>query len=273
MTDFSPKDWLPPDARQKMLDEYIHQAGTTWFGYEKMRAHKKKQAVTAHFNRVAPTYDFMNSVMSFGIHHAWKRAAVRMLGLQAGQSVVDVCGGTGDLAVLAARRVGPAGTVCICDMNSAMMAAGRNRPENRAAADRVEYVLGDAEHMPFPDSRFDAAMVGFGIRNVTHLKQAFSEMHRVLKPGGKMLCLEFSRPLNPVFRWLYDFYSFHIMPLAGRVLVGSSRSYLCLSETIRMFSTADELKTILETIGFTDVTYRRFTNGIAVAHVGKREYR
>lgn len=262
--------WLDDDGRQKMLDDYIDRSGTAWFGGEPMDAAEKDKAVEDHFTRVAPTYDFMNTVMSFGIHHAWKRKAVRMLGLRPGDQVIDVCGGTGDLAVLCCRRVKNSGQIVIYDMNRAMMQAGRNRPENGAFQDRIDYAQGDAEAIAFADNRFDAAMVGFGIRNVTHLKRGVAEMYRVLKPGGRVLCLEFSKPVHPVFRQLYDLYSFYIMPFIGSLLVGNGRPYARLSETIRMFPTADELQQILETIGFEAVDYHRLTDGIAVIHIGRK---
>ncbi len=188
-------DWLDDNERQKMLDEHIKRSGTAWFGGEPMAAAEKEKAVEAHFTKVAPTYDFMNTVMSFGIHYAWKRRAVRMLDIKPGQRVIDVCGGTGDLAVLCGRRVKSSSEVVLYDMNHAMMQAGRRRPENAALGDRIDYVQGDAEAIAFADNRFDAAMVGFGIRNLTHLKRGFSEMYRVLRPGGRVMCLE------PSTRW------------------------------------------------------------------------
>ncbi|HMA86625.1 MAG TPA: bifunctional demethylmenaquinone methyltransferase/2-methoxy-6-polyprenyl-1,4-benzoquinol methylase UbiE [Desulfosalsimonadaceae bacterium] len=262
--------WFDRDGREKMFDEYVETSGTAHFGLRQMRREEKEKAVRAHFNRVAPKYDFMNTLLSFGIHYAWKRTAVRMLDLKPGHQVLDVCGGTGDLAVFAARRIGAAGNVYVYDMNRAMMEAGRSRQINEASRHRLHYIQGDAECIAFPDNRFDAAMVGFGIRNLTHLKKGFSEMHRLLKPGGKIMCLEFSKPVNPLFRSLYDLYSFHVMPLLGSLLAGSSQSYSCLSETIRMFATALELKEILESIGFVSVFYKRLTNGIATVHVGQK---
>jgi len=262
--------WFRDKERERNLDPYVDQAGTAWFGLRQLRTAEKARAVLDHFNRVAPRYDFMNTVLSFGIHYAWKRTAVRMLGVKPGDRVLDVCGGTGDLAVLCARRIGPNGSVVLYDINRAMMRSGIDRPENRAWRDRIRYVQGDAENITFPDGRFDVAIVGFGIRNLTHLKKGFSEMYRVLRPEGKVMCLEFSKPVNPVFRSLYDFYSFTIMPLVGRLLAGSGTSYACLSETIRMFASPEELKTILEEIGFEEVRFRRLTNGIAAVHVGRK---
>ena len=262
--------WFDGQKRREQLDDHVAATGVARFGIRTFEETEKAAAVRRHFNRVAPKYDFMNSLLSFGIQHVWKRAAIRMLGIQPGEKVLDVCGGTGDLAILAAGRTGSSGRVVIYDINYAMMQAGRHKIDPYPELRHIHYVQGDAERIPFPDNRFDAAMVGFGIRNLTHLKRGFSEMHRVLKPGGRILCLEFSRPLNAVFRSLYDFYSFNIMPLLGELLVGSAESYACLPETIRMFPLPDELGRILENLGFEKVEYRPMTNGVAVAHVGHK---
>jgi demethylmenaquinone methyltransferase/2-methoxy-6-polyprenyl-1,4-benzoquinol methylase len=260
--------WFNAPERHQQVDDHIVATGQARFGIHTYRENEKYQAVMRHFNRVAPKYDFMNSLLSFGIQHVWKREAVRMLGVRPGDTVLDVCGGTGDLAILAARRAGPGGRVVIYDINRAMLEAGRHKIDAHAGLAPIAHVQGNAEQITFPDNTFDAAMVGFGIRNVTHLKQGFREMHRTLKPGGRVLCLEFSRPINPLFRRLYDFYSFNIMPLLGALIAGSAESYACLPETIRMFPLPDELSAILEEIGFQRVHYRIMTNGISVAHVG-----
>jgi demethylmenaquinone methyltransferase/2-methoxy-6-polyprenyl-1,4-benzoquinol methylase len=265
-----PPAWLDKNERQKMFDAHVDASGTAYFGFNKQRATEKVRTVLAHFNRVAPKYDFMNSVLSFGIHHAWKRSAIRMLDLKPGDQLLDVCGGTGDLAVLSAARVKDSGHIFIYDINRAMMTTGRDRPENQDNRTRIHYIEGDAEQIACRENRFDAAIVGFGIRNLTHLEKGFQEMYRVLKPGGKVMCLEFSKPTNPIFRWLYDFYSFNIMPFAGSLLAGSRQSYACLSQTIRMFASPGELKEILESIGFEAVSYKRLTNGIAVIHLGHK---
>ncbi len=260
-------NWFDASKRQKQLDDHVETTGKANFGLKTYAADEKVDAVTAHFNRVAAKYDFMNSLLSFGIQHLWKRTAVRMLDIKAGEAVLDVCGGTGDLAVLTARRAGNSGQVTIYDINRAMMMAGQEKLRHEAVGHRISLVQGNAESIAFPDNTFDVAMVGFGIRNLTRLKTGFAEMHRVLKPGGRLLCLEFSKPTNAVFRWLYDLYSFNIMPLLGQLLVGSAESYACLPETIRMFPLPQELSQILMNIGFERVRYRSMTNGIAVAHV------
>lgn len=260
--------WFDDKKRQEQVDEYIRETGRARFGIREFDETQKETAVRIHFDRVAPRYDFMNTLLSFGIQYTWKRAAIRMLGVRPGDRVLDVCGGTGDLAIMAARRTGPAGQVVIYDINRAMIEAGRPKIDPYPALAHIGYIQGNAEAITFPDNTFDCAMVGFGIRNVTHLKRGFAEMIRVLKPGGRFLCLEFSRPINPVFRSLYDFYSFNIMPVLGQLLAGSAESYACLPETIRMFPLPDELAAMLTDLGLVDVRWRNMTNGISVAHVG-----
>lgn len=255
--------WLSDRRRQSRETENEK----PYFGYEQVTEAEKTRRVIRHFNSVARQYDFMNTLLSFGIHHAWKRSAVKMIGLAPGARVIDVCGGTGDLAVLASRRIGTSGRVTIYDINRAMMEAGRGKVTAAASAP-VDYVQGNAEEISFPDNTFDAAMVGYGIRNVTRMEQGFREMYRVLKPGGKMMCLEFSKPVWPLFRWLYDVYSFHIMPFLGDLITGSRGAYTHLPESIRTFPMPKALSAMMVRIGFTRVSFRRQTNGISVVHLG-----
>jgi demethylmenaquinone methyltransferase/2-methoxy-6-polyprenyl-1,4-benzoquinol methylase len=240
------------------------------FGFQQIPKQEKVGRTLRHFNTVAAKYDFMNTLLSFGIHYLWKRAAIKMMHLKPGDRVLDVCGGTGDLAVLAARSVDLSGKVIIYDINRKMMQVGRAKRNRSARRNRIECIQGDAESISFPDNTFDAAMVGFGIRNLTQMDLGFKEMHRILKPGGKIMCLEFSKPTAPLFRWLYDVYSFHVMPLLGQILVGSRQSYLLLPESIRMFPLPEALSDLLRDIGFHKVSYRRLTNGIAVVHVAEK---
>lgn len=242
----------------------------THFGFLTIPERDKEEWVRRHFSSVARKYDAMNTLLSLGIHYQWKRIAVGMMGLRAGDRVLDVCGGTGDLARMAAERIAPSGSIVLYDINWEMMDAGR--PKTAASAHRgmVSWVQGDAERIAFPDNSFDAAMVGFGIRNLTHFENGFREMHRVLKPGGTFMCLEFSEPVTPWFRRLYDFYSFHVMPLLGKVLANCQPAYTYLPESIRLFPNPDRLKAILERIGLSNVRYRRLTDGIAVVHLGKK---
>jgi demethylmenaquinone methyltransferase/2-methoxy-6-polyprenyl-1,4-benzoquinol methylase len=259
--------WLDDEKRKRQLDESADRAQKTFFGFEQVPVEQKVDRVSQHFNSVAQHYDFMNTLLSFGIHHIWKRTAVRLLQLASGDQVLDVCGGTGDLAILAADSIGAKGRVTIYDINRAMIRAGLHKVAHREIADRIRYVQGDAENISFSDRQFEAAMVGFGIRNVTNMKKGFEEMYRVLKPGGKLMCLEFSKPTFLPFRWLYDVYSFYIMPFMGELIAGSRRAYTHLPESIRMFPMPDELSIILSEIGFADVSHRKLTNGIAVIHL------
>ena len=263
-------EWLEEKKRRTQINNSPKGGDEAYFGYERISTVAKTDRVIQHFNSVARHYDFMNTLLSFGIHYAWKRTAVRMLKLAPGDRVLDVCGGTGDLAILAARAVGPAGQVAIYDINRAMIKAGLHKMANTDIETRLWHVQGNAECISFPDRHFDAAMVGFGIRNVTHIQKGFEEMYRVLKPGGKLMCLEFSKPTWPVFRWLYDFYSFYIMPFLGELLVGSKKAYTHLPESIRMFPLPNELSKLLKEIGFSRITYRRLTNGIAVIHLAEK---
>ena len=258
----------PPVKSEPPLVNHPCEHGTASFGFLRVAESEKVDWVRRHFNTVAEKYDFMNTLLSFGIHYVWKKIAVAMMALHEGDRVLDLCGGTADLSLFAARDIGPSGLVTLCDINWKMMEIGRPKVEASPYARRITYIQGDAEHLPLADGTVDGAMVGFGIRNLTHMETGFEEMFRVLKPGGKLMCLEFSQPVTPWFRSLYDFYSFYLMPAIGKVLAGSRRAYTYLPESIRLFPGPEELKSLLENIGFRQVTYRRFTNGIAVAHLG-----
>ena len=251
-------------------DSPVGDKGGFYFGYRTVDENDKAKWVRGHFDTVADKYDFMNTLMSLGIHHLWKRKSVRMLKLREGDFVLDSCGGTGDLSILAAGAVGLQGRVILYDINRAMIESGLPNWAGKPFAECIYPVQGDAEQISFPDHHFDAAMVGFGIRNLTHMEQGFREMYRILKPGGKMMCLEFSKPTPAPFRWLYDFYSMHIMPLLGWAFVGSREAYTYLPESIRMFPLPDELNAILKRIGFSEVNYLRLTNGIAVIHLARK---
>jgi len=259
--------WLDDEKRKRQLDKTANHAKTTFFGFQRVPPERKANRVLQHFNSVAQHYDFMNTLLSFGIHHLWKRGAIRMLNLAPNDHVLDVCGGTGDLAILAARHIGPDGRVIVYDINRAMIQAGLHKVAHKNIEDRIGYVEGNAESISFPDRHFEAAMVGFGIRNVTNMKKGFEEMYRVLKPGGKMMCLEFSKPTFLPFRRLYDYYSFYIMPFLGELIAGSRKAYTHLPESIRMFPMPDELAALLKEIGFCHINYKKLTNGIAVIHL------
>jgi demethylmenaquinone methyltransferase/2-methoxy-6-polyprenyl-1,4-benzoquinol methylase len=255
---------------EKTGEEFMEQGRTANFGYRLVPEEEKMKWVERHFNCVASRYDLGNTLLSFGIHYLWKRTAVKMMGLKPGDKVIDVCGGTADLALMAAGYIGKTGRIVVYDINRSMLEVGKPKVLESPFADQILYVQGDAECISFPDNSFDAAMVGFGIRNLTHMEKGFEEMHRVLKPGGKLMCLEFSQPTARWFRWLYDTYSFYIMPAVGEMLVGSRLAYTYLPESIRLFPSPEQLSAKLEGIGFERVAYRRLTNGISVIHLGVR---
>jgi len=231
-----------------------------------MDPQQKTSEVKGHFDRVASRYDLMNTILSFGLHHLWKRRAVGLLGLKRGELVIDSCGGTGDLALLAARRVGPTGGVILYDLNRAMMLAGRAKLARAGLNDRVWLIEGDAEQLAAADRSLDAALVGFGVRNLGRMDEGLREMHRVLKPGGRLVILEFSRPQNPLWRWLYDCYSFTVMPRLGQLVAGSREAYTYLITSIRQFPRPEEVADLLRSVGFTQVSYHPLTNGIAMIH-------
>ena len=229
----------------------------------------KTLAVKRHFDAVARRYDLMNTILSFGLHHLWKRRTISLLGLKPGQRVLDLCGGTGDLARLAAAQVGPDGMVLVYDLNRAMMTVGRPKAARRGLTDRISWVKGDAHCLALKDACLDAVVVGFGVRNLAQLEVGLGEMRRVLKPGGRLAVLEFSRPTPPLFRRLYDLYSFLLMPRLGQLLAGSREAYTYLITSIREFPLPDTLsKRILEA-GFASVTYQPLTHGIAVIHLAR----
>lgn len=227
--------------------------------------------VKRHFDAISSKYDFMNTLLSLGLHHWWKESAIRMLGLCPGDRAIDICGGTADLSIRAAKRVGEKGRVVLYDFNRSMIEGARKKVRKAKTGDRIRYIQGDAEGISCASGCFDAVMVGFGVRNLTHLKKGLAEMHRVLKPGGKLMCLEFSTPPSRLFGRLYDFYSFSIIPWLGKIFAGTREVYAYLPESIRNFPLADELSAVLREIGFLEVAYRRLTFGVAVIHIGRKK--
>jgi demethylmenaquinone methyltransferase/2-methoxy-6-polyprenyl-1,4-benzoquinol methylase len=262
---------LNPFTKDSKLSENEPDKRTSYSGSRTVPLQDKARYVLRHFTTIANKYDFMNTILSLGLHYLWKRLSIKALGLKPGDRVIDVCGGTGDLSILAAKSIGPRGRVTLYDINRAMMEGARPKVAKASLSGRIHFVQGDAELMSFPERSFDAAMVGFGVRNLTDMDKGLQEMHRVLRPGGKMMCLEFSIPTSLGFRFLYDFYSFQLMPLAGKLLAGNTEAYLYLPESIRKFPAPDDFAAKMKDAGFSKVTFRRLTNGIAVIYIGVKQ--
>jgi demethylmenaquinone methyltransferase/2-methoxy-6-polyprenyl-1,4-benzoquinol methylase len=243
---------------------------TTHFGYERLPAAEKAGRVRQVFDSVANRYDVMNDLMSLGVHRLWKRFAVAQTGLRPGQRALDVAGGTGDLTIGMARLVGRDGAVMLTDINENMLREGRGRLADAGIAGNVHCAVADAERLPFPDRCFDCVTIGFGLRNVTDKEAALAEMYRVLRPAGQLLVLEFSQPVAPGLKPIYDAYSFQVLPLMGRLVAGDAESYRYLAESIRMHPDQDTLKGMFEQAGFEQCRYHNLTGGIVALHRGYR---
>jgi demethylmenaquinone methyltransferase / 2-methoxy-6-polyprenyl-1,4-benzoquinol methylase len=239
----------------------------THFGYEQVDEAQKAGRVRGVFDRVASRYDLMNDVLSFGLHRAWKAYAVAVADVRPGMQVLDIAGGTGDLARAFASKVGPSGRVVLTDINERMLAVGRDRLLDAGLA--LPTTVCDAERLPFAAARFDLVCVAFGLRNMTHKPQALAEMARVLKPGGRLLVLEFSKPM-PLLQKPYDWYSFAFMPWAGKLVAGDGDSYRYLAESIRMHPDQAALKALMGEAGFGHVDVHNLAGGIVALHVGIR---
>ncbi len=237
---------------------------TTHFGFESVDERDKARKVRGVFDSVAPKYDVMNDLMSMGLHRAWKAYTVLVANVKPGQRVLDIAGGTGDLALAFAPKVGSTGQVVHTDINEAMLREGRDRLLDAGVS--LPTLVCDAEHLPFPDAGFDLVTVAFGLRNMTHKDAAITEMHRVLKPGGKLMVLEFSKVAKPLEQ-LYDWYSFKVLPRLGQFVANDSSSYRYLAESIRMHPSQDELKTLMHKGGFGHVDYHNMTGGVVALHV------
>ena len=236
----------------------------THFGFESVEEREKARRVRGVFDSVAPRYDVMNDLMSLGLHRAWKAYTVLVADVRPGQRVLDIAGGTGDLAQAFARKVGSEGLVVHTDINASMLRVGRDRLLDAGVV--LPTVVCDAEKLPFESESFDRVSVGFGLRNMTHKETALAEMHRVLRPGGKLLVLEFSKVAKPLER-AYDWYSFQVLPRIGRLVARDEASYRYLAESIRMHPGQEELKAMMRKAGFGHVDYHNLTGGVAALHV------
>ena len=248
----------------------LHDPQTADFGFEEVRKEDKARRVRAVFDSVANRYDLMNDLMSGGAHRLWKQFTLSLTGLRPGARVLDVAGGTGDLAVGLARQVGKSGLVMLSDINAAMLNAGRDRLINAGLTTNILCVQADAERLPFPDESFDCVTIGFGLRNVTDKPRALAQMHRVLKCGGQLLVLEFSKPTTAALGGLYDAYSFKLLPLLGRMVTGDADSYRYLAESIRRHPDQETLLAMLRAAGLEDCRYHNLMGGIVAVHRGFR---
>jgi demethylmenaquinone methyltransferase/2-methoxy-6-polyprenyl-1,4-benzoquinol methylase len=238
---------------------------STHFGFQTVDEREKARRVRGVFDSVASRYDVMNDLMSLGMHRAWKAYTVMVADVREGHRVLDIAGGTGDLAMAFAKKAGPSGRVVHTDINEAMLRTGRDRLVD--AGVMLPTLVCDAEHLPFPSESFDLVSVAFGLRNMTHKDAAIRQMHRVLRPGGKLLVLEFSRVAKPLEK-VYDWYSFQVLPRLGRLVAGDADSYRYLAESIRMHPDQATLKSMLQEGGFGHVDYHNLSGGVVALHVG-----
>ena len=241
--------------------------GTTHFGYQTVPEGDKAGMVHGVFTRVASKYDIMNDLMSVGVHRLWKDAMMDWLAPRPGQRLLDVAGGTGDVAFRFLNRA-PGASAVVCDLTESMLVAGRQRAEADSMADRLGWVVGDAMALPFESNSFDVYTISFGIRNVTRIADALSEAYRVLRPGGRLMVLEFSQLPNAGLQWAYDRYSFNVIPVMGQIVAGDRDSYQYLVESIRKFPDQEAFATMIRQAGFDQVKYRNQTMGIAALHSG-----
>jgi demethylmenaquinone methyltransferase / 2-methoxy-6-polyprenyl-1,4-benzoquinol methylase len=249
-----------------MNDNQNRHSRATHFGFREVDEDAKRGLVANVFRSVASRYDLMNDLMSMGVHRWWKQFLGVQAGVREGSRVLDVAGGSGDITALLAPRVGKTGVVILSDINDAMLDVGRSRLVDRGIAGNVEFVRADAERLPFADDYFDCVTIAFGLRNVTHIDQALRSMQRVLKPGGRLLVLEFSKPVAAPLQKIYDAYSFNILPLLGRVVAGDEASYRYLVESIRRHPDQETLKNMMTAAGFDRVDYYNLSGGIVALH-------
>ena len=270
MSETSSAERSTEDSRAEDISttEHSTNASNTHFGFKQVAKDKKAAMVAEVFDSVAVKYDLMNDLMSMGIHRLWKRFTIDASGVRAGHRILDLAGGTGDLAAKFSRIVGPQGGVTLADINHAMLAVGRDKLRNMGLVNNINYVQADAEALPFPDNHFDIVTMAFGLRNVTEKQNALNSIFRVLKPGGRLLVLEFSKPTTEQLSKLYDWYSFNILPKMGQLVAGDAESYQYLAESIRMHPDQETLKGMFEEAGFEQCDYSNMTGGIVALHRG-----
>tara|TARA_R110001599_G_scaffold19914_1_gene75819 strand:- start:1 stop:795 length:795 start_codon:yes stop_codon:yes gene_type:complete len=260
--------WADLPRQTDPMTDKQNQDNTTHFGFQTVAESEKAQRVADVFHSVAARYDLMNDLMSGGIHRLWKRFTIELSGVRPGNKVLDIAGGTGDLTRRFSKLVGPGGEVVLADINDSMLKVGRDRLLDLGIAGNVRFVQADAEALPFPDNHFDCITIAFGLRNVTHKDRAIASMLRVLKPGGRLLVLEFSKPGNKMLSKAYDQYSFRLLPLMGKLVTNDSESYRYLAESIRMHPDQETLKAMMVEAGFARVTYHNMTGGVVALHRG-----
>ena len=241
---------------------------TTDFGYEQVKTAEKAGRVREVFDSVAAQYDLMNDLMSGGLHRLWKRFTIELSAVRSGQTVLDIAGGTGDLAAKFSKLVGADGKVILADINAAMLSVGRDRLIDNGALSNIDVVQADAQFLPFEDNSIDCITIAFGLRNVTDKAKALRSMHRVLKPGGRVLVLEFSKPTSPLLSKVYDAYSFSVLPAMGKLITDDADSYRYLAESIRKHPDQESLLETVEDAGFVDCRYHNMTGGIVAVHRG-----
>lgn len=241
---------------------------TTHFGFKEIPEDEKVQAVAQVFHSVAAKYDIMNDLMSGGVHRLWKRHTISQSGVRTGNKVLDIAGGTGDLTLKLSRLVGSDGQVILADINDSMLKVGRDKLANHGAVGNVKFVQANAEELPFPDNTFDCITIAFGLRNVTNKSKALASMYRVLKPGGRLLVLEFSKPQSELLSKAYDHYSFRLLPTMGKLIANDAESYRYLAESIRMHPDQETLQGMMDEVGFERTQFQNLTGGIVALHKG-----
>lgn len=257
---------FPPPAAQPVAARPQDGPEGRWFGFREVDPNEKASMVRAVFDNVAGNYDVMNDLMSGGVHRLWKSTLIDLVRPQPGMDLLDVGGGTGDIAFRFLDRAGPTGSALVCDINESMLRVGRDRAVDRGRLDGVRWIVGDAEKLPVASRSVDAYTIAFALRNVTRIDAALAEARRVLKPGGRFFCLEFSHVVVPALSALYDRYSFTVLPWLGRFVAGDEDAYRYLAESIRKFPDQDSLVRRIAAAGFGQVRYRNLTGGIAAIH-------